>query len=338
MKLSRLHVIGSLVLTAILSVPAFATAPGANSALPGTVNYVEGNAAIGAQNLDAKSIGSTMLQTGESLTTEAGKAEILLTPGVFLRLDGNSSARMLSPSLTYTEVGLDRGRAMVEVAEILPQNDLRIREDGATTQLLKTGVYAFDAGQGTVRVFAGQAMVQDGDQQVKLKGGHEVFLNGSGKLKAGKFDRKAYASDELYRWSSLRSSYLAEANVDAARTYFVNGWYGPGWIGAGWYWDPWFGAYTFLPADGFFYSPFGWGFYSPLFVYRAPFLYGGGYFHHFGPAYRPGVVARGYLGHGYAGHAYAGHAYAGGGFHASAPRSFGGGFHGGFNGGIGARR
>ena len=53
----------------------------------------------------------------------------------------------------------------------------------------------------------------------------------------------------------------AEADADTARLY-VNG--GPGWYGAGWYWDPWFSAYTFIPGAGIFYSPFGWGFYSPV--------------------------------------------------------------------------
>jgi FecR protein len=334
MKLSRFQALGSLFLAAILSAPAFANTQGANSALPGTVNYVEGQTSIAGQTLDAQSIGSTTLQTGQSLTTQNGKAEILLTPGVFLRLDDNSSAKMLSPSLTNTEVGLNKGRAMVEVAEIHPQNDLRITEDGTSTRLLKTGLYGFDAESGQVRVFDGQALVQDGDQQVKVKGGHQVSLNTDQNLKAVKFDKGAYTGDELYRWSSLRSSYLAEANVDAARIYFVNGGYGPGWFGAGWYWDPWFSAYTFIPGNGIFYSPFGWGFYSPLVAYRAPFFYGGGYYRHFGPGYRPGVVVRGYAGPGVV------H-----GFRRAEPmrsgplaRSFGGGFHGGLRGGFGWRR
>ena len=43
--------------------------------------------------------------------------------------------------------------------------------------------------------------------------------------------------------------------------------------GLGWYWDPWLGAYTFVPAGGVFYGPFGWGFYSPIAVYRSPFFF-----------------------------------------------------------------
>jgi FecR protein len=295
MRLSRLKGIGVFILAAMLSAPAWATNTDANTALPGTLNYVEGQAAIGGQNLDAQSIGSTELQPGQTLTTESGKAEVLLTPGVFLRVGDNSSVRMISPSLTRTEVAVDQGQAMVEVSEIYKDNDIRIMQGNASTRILKTGLYAFDANQNEVRVFDGQARVFEGDQETTVKGGHEVALNAP-KLKARGFDKSDYEQSDLYRWSSLRSSYLAEANQNAARIYASNGWYGPGWIGAGWYWDPWFSTYTFIPADGIFYSPFGWGFYSPLFVYRAPAFYGGGFYHHFGPAYRPPFYTNGFRG------------------------------------------
>jgi len=110
-------------------------------------------------------------------------------------------------------------------------------------------------------------MVQEGDQQVKVKGGHEVNVANAGQLKSSKFDQAGYAQSDLYRFSNLRSQYLAEANVDAAGAYVG----GLGWYGAGWYWDPFFTAYTWIPGDGIFYSPFGWGFYSPLWVGYSPF-------------------------------------------------------------------
>jgi hypothetical protein len=99
---------------------------------------------------------------------------------------------------------------------------------------------------------------------------------------------------------------LAEADADSARLY-VNG--GAGWYGSGWYWDPDFEAYTFIPANGIFYSPFGWGFYSPIAIYGSPYFYGGFYGrpHHFSDLHGP-------YGHGFEPR---------GGFHE------GGGFHGG---------
>jgi hypothetical protein len=77
--------------------------------------------------------------------------------------------------------------------------------------------------------------------------------------------------------------------------YYANGWYGPGWWGPGWYWDPWFSGFTFLPGDGFFYSPFGWGFYSPLVAWRAPLVIGSGV-HHF-DGNRPVAIGHGFRNH-----------------------------------------
>jgi hypothetical protein len=329
-------VIAGLLLTALLSAaPAWAT----ETARPGSLNYVEGQVSVANQPADAKSIGSVELEPGQILATGAGKAELLLTPGVFFRVGDNSSARMISPNLTDTEVELLHGNALVEVTDLYRENDLRVIEDGKSTQLVKNGLYDFDADHDQLRVFDGQAVIQDGNKQVKVKGGHEVSFNDE-PLKSQKFDKKSFESSDLYRWTSLRSSYLAEANVDAARTYVVGG---PGWFGDGWYWDPWFSAYTFIPGDGIFYSPFGWGYYSPGFVWGAPFFYGGHYYHRFagdyrawGPGYhyglpyhygngvrygaRPAAGASASRG-GAASHGFSGGGFSGGGFHG------GGGFH-----------
>lgn len=276
MKLHQLGGVSGSILAALFfaafAAPAQAHEVSPEQAVPGTINYVEGAVSIGSQALNSKSIGSAELQTGESLRTEKGRAEILLTPGVFLRVGDNSSVKMMSSSLTDTEVSLNQGHAMVEVAEIHPENDIRVAAEGETATLLKTGLYDFDLGQQQLRVFDGKARVDYGDRQVDVKGGREVPLGTVDQVKARKFDKKSYYSDGLYRWSSLRSAYVAEANVNAAGLYAVNGWgpWGPGWWGFGWYWDPWFDCFTFIPGDGIFYSPFGWGFYAPWVVYRAP--------------------------------------------------------------------
>lgn len=292
MRLSWMRAFAGLFLAVVLSVPMWGDTRGANTALPGTLNYVEGQASMGTETLNSKSIGSAELQKGQTLTTDDGKAEMLLTPGVFLRLDSHSAVTMLSPSLTDTRVEVRQGRALLEVAELYQQNDIQILENGATTRVEKPGLYDFDAARNQVRVFDGKAVVRDGDRDVTLKGGREVSLNSATPFKAGKFDKKTYEASDLYRFSSLRSAYLAEANLDQARVYVAGYGFGPGWYGAGWYWNPWFGAYTFIPGDGIFYSPFGWGFYSPLVVYRAPFYWGGRYYRSFGPGYRAPAIAR----------------------------------------------
>jgi hypothetical protein len=286
-------------------------------ARPGAINYIEGQASIDGQTLAPSSVGLLELEKGQTLTTQAGKVEILLTPGIFLRLADNSSLKMISPELVNTEVELDKGRAMVEVVDIHKENNIRIDLNDVSTKLLNKGLYDFDATREQVRVFKGTAQVHANGQDIKLTGRRELTLNTGGKLKAQDYETLR-DEDDFFRWSALRSGYLSEAAVDQARVYIGPGpgWYGPGWIGAGWYWDRWFGAWTFLPADGIFYSPFGWGFYSPIFVYRSPFFYYGYWGHephHFGDFHAP-------YGHGFE---------PGGGFHGGGFRGNPGGGHGG---------
>jgi hypothetical protein len=326
----------SCFLAALLSLPAIGadTDNVRRTAVPGTLNYVEGQASIENQNLDPKDVGTATLQNGQVLETGNGKAEILLTPGVYLRVGSNSAVRMDSNGLADTRVSLQQGEAMMEVDELYGQNDLRVSQPGADTRVEQKGLYDFDASDQQIRVFDGKAAVTADDRKITVKKNHAVSL-ASAKIKATEFDKKEVTqNDDLYRWSSLRSEYLSEANADAAQRYYVNGWYGPGWWGPGWYWDPWYAGFTFLPASGYFYSPFGWGFYSPLMVWRSPYVVGRRYgYHHFDGS-RPVAIGHGFHDHavrsyrgGY-GASRTGGMRAGGGFHNSGGAHAGGGFGG----------
>ncbi len=323
MRLARWNMAVGFVLATLLSLPAVGADANNDrrTATPGTLNYVEGQASIGDQTLDSKSVGQAGLQDGQVLATVKGKAEILLTPGVYLRLGNNSSVKMVNTSLTNTQVRVEQGEAMLEVDQIYKENYIHVNQAGADTRVEKTGLYDFNAANNLIRVFDGKAVVAANDHSTTVKGGHEVNVSDNAKLKSQGFNKNdVRKDDDLYRWSSLRSEYLSQANVDAARLYYVNGAWGPGWWGPGWYWNPWFAGFTYLPGDGFFYSPFGWGFYSPIMVYRAPLVVARGY-HTFNGS-RPVAIGRGF-------HAHAVTAFHGapaGGFH-GAPA--GSGFHGG---------
>jgi len=315
-------------LTFVLSLATLsATAFGqnANPASPGTLNYIEGQASIEGRPLSSQSVGNTTLQAGQVLATANGKAEILLTPGIFLRLGNDSTVQMISPDLTHTEVRLEQGRANVEVDQIHPQNTILIDLKDGQTQLLKNGLYAFDATKSTVRVFDGKAALYPGaDLQanikpIDVKGGHQLALNGE-PLKPQGFNKDQAAADPFYKWSSLRSQYLGEANLNLAEQYAGYSGFYPGWYWAG---GPY--GYTWLPGDGLFWSPFGYGFYSPWYLYGGGFVYGGygrGFYGYRGgrPAgvYRGGQPVSGFRG-----------GAVGGGFHGGG----GGGFHGGGGGG-----
>jgi hypothetical protein len=238
-------------------------------ARPGTINYIEGQVTIDGHAVTAQKLGNSELSPGGVLATSQGKAEMLLTPGVFLRLDDQSAVRMVSPSLTDTRVDLLRGRAMLEVDLLEPENHLQMRDRGADIRIQKRGIYAFDADRPEVAVYDGKAAVQVNDKTVEVGKGKELPLDPPA-LKPQKFDR--HETDDLYAWSKLRSQYLADANASSAQTIVGNnpGW----WAGTGWYWNPWYSTWSFIPGSGYLYNPWGFGFYSPSYWgYYGPTIY-----------------------------------------------------------------
>jgi hypothetical protein len=292
------------------------------------VNYIQGQAFIDGRAISASTIGSAQVQPNQALTTENGKAEMLLTPGAFLRMGAGSSVRMISPDLAGMIVQVERGHAMIEADQVLDHSNLQVLEGAATIRIEKHGLYDFNATSNSVRVFDGKVVVTQGGRKVDVGEGHEVFLGGPSQLKSAKFDRNVLPADDLYQWSQWRSGFVAEANVGEAQAYAPGApYYGlSAWYGSGWYWNPWYGAYTFIPADGIFFSPFGWGFYSPLLVWRAPIRVYPGYGHSFvagfhygsgvGVAFHGGVVAHaGFAGRSYSGGFSRGFAGHGGGGH-----------------------
>jgi FecR protein len=279
-----------VLLLSLATLSASAFGQSANQARPGTLNYIEGQASIEGRQLSPNSVGNTELQTGQTLSTANGKAEILLTPGVFLRLGSDSTVEMVSPNLTSTEIKLETGRADVEVDQLYKQNNILVDLNNGQTQLLKNGLYAFDADNSTVRVFDGNADVftgQNSEHNVKpieVKGDRQLVLTGE-PVKPQRFDKNK-SQDDLYNWSSLRSQYLGEANINLASEYAGAPGFYPGWYWAG---GPF--GYTWLPGDGLFWSPFGYGFYSPYYIYGGGFIYGR-YGHGIYP-YRGGYAYRG---------------------------------------------
>ncbi len=271
------------------------------SARPGVINYIEGTAAMNGKRISGKVTGRTFLATNDTLSTENGKAEVLLTPGVFLRVGADSEIRMISPSLTKTVVEVVKGEAFVEAADLVKENDIEVLDHGATTKLLKPGLYDFTAtDQPVAAVILGKAEVEMGDRKVNLGKNHQTVLDSE--LKAEKFDSKKQSNtDDLYAWSKVRDEYEAASSFSTAKTALLSSTNGGGWgsgygygsfgygsgygmgygmgYGPGWAWNPAFSSWGWLPGDGAFFSPFGYGYFSPGVVAYAPVAYlpvGGG--------------------------------------------------------------
>jgi hypothetical protein len=291
---------------------------------PGTINYVEGQVSLSGQQLNPHSIGAAALNPGQVLDTGNGYAEVLLTPGAFLRVGPNSEVRMLSVGLANTSAELVRGAGILEADQMIKGTDLTVTMNGATTHIEKNGLYDFDAAQQAVMVLNGKAKIQEPAGMQTLTKNKEVLLASRRPLKKRDVNENAVKAEPLYVWSKARSEDEAQASLSAARNAEAYVATEPGW-----FWDPAWGFYGFWPADAMLYSPFGWGFYSPAFfgygfypgfAYHSGFLYG-----HPVRLYRRvgGINARvgAYRSGGFA-HPMISGGFHGGGFH-------GGGFHGG---------
>jgi hypothetical protein len=268
----------------------------------GVIQYVEGRAFLGDKPVDVKFGQFPDIKENQEFRTEDGRAEVLLTPGVFLRIGENSSIRMLSTKLVNTRVEVLSGSAVIESNEIPKDNAIELVYKKDSIQLQKQGLYRLDSEPARFEVFEGEAVVTDPSGQLTLRGGKQTKLGGV--LMAESFDRKADDQDALYRWSDRRASYVAQANVASAAStgngyaggsgYGYGGGYGygsgfgglgygfggsgydPAFMG-GWMFNPMFGMYTYMPYNGFGYSPFGYTYYSPYTVGYAPTYGGSGY-------------------------------------------------------------
>ena len=232
------------------------------SARSGAIHHVEGRALIDGDLIRTEFAEFPNLAENSVLQTERGRVEMLLTPGVIVRTGEDTSVRMIANQLSDTRLEMLGGSALIEVMEILQDNAITFYSNGASIELLKEGLYRIDSGTAQLRVYKGKARVISGDQVLTAKKGKLVDLGGV--LVASKFNTKE--GDSLYRWSSRRSSYIAMANLSAARSLRNSG---VPWSMSAWRWNPYFGMFTFIPASGSYFSPFGYYYWSPARVMRA---------------------------------------------------------------------
>ncbi len=246
----------SLTAAAFSLVVASANAQSVISAKAGLVHYTEGKVFVADKQVENKIGDFTEMKAGEVLQTAEGRAEVLLTPGVFLRVGENSAFKLVSNKLEDIRIDLTQGSAIIEAGEVNKYDSIVLTAGAATINFEKRGLFRIDSDPAALRVFDGEAIVAVGGQQMKIKEGKMTSLNGV--LLAEKFSKEW--SDPLQRWAGRRAGYLASANLSAAKSILDSG---SGWRTSGWYFNPYFGYFTFIPAFGNYYSPFGYYYYTP---------------------------------------------------------------------------
>lgn len=244
----------------------------------GTVHYFEGDVSIDGTKLVSQTGRFSDLKEQSTLQTAQGRAEILLTPGVLLRVGENTSVKMIDSRLMSTRVELLSGTAMVEdmeSGETVKDPPVTIVYKDFSAQPVKFGLFEMTSDPGQVKVFKGEARVFGNGATENVKDGNLVNLGTT--MASAKFDAKN--GDDLYFWSRDRSAYLSAGNMASARTMASSGYgngYGNGysyagwdpnvWRGfnGGWYYNSYMGMYSYIPFAGSMYDPFGYGYYNPV--------------------------------------------------------------------------
>jgi hypothetical protein len=221
----------------------------------------------------------TQLRDGDRLSTDAdSRAEILLNPGSYLRLDEKSEVRAVSTSFSETRFELIKGSAIVEVGQVDKKAPIELVTPNGTLSLAKDSLVRVDAKTAATWVAVRQGEIFLGTREValanegkaKIKRGKLVRLTGGNTLaEIAKIDKDA--ADSFDAWSFGRAQTLVAANLSSLRRNSL--------LSGGWYYDPFFGCYTFVPYRGYLVSPYGFGFfrsYADCYWYNP--YYRGGYY------------------------------------------------------------
>lgn len=254
----------------LLAGAAVCSAQSITTARSGTLHYFDGDVSIDGNQIQQQKGTFPQIKEQGVLRTGLGRAEVLLTPGVFLRVGENSSIRMIDERLISTRVEILGGTAMVESDDprmSVKDSPVTFIYSSYEIQPLKHGLMEISADPAQVKVFKGEAQVVAGESRVAVGEGHLAPLSAA--LETEKFSDKT--GDDLYVWTRDRSESLAAANVNSAQSlmagtgygYANSGIYGNSPWQGGWYFNPYYDMFTMVPATGAFWNPFGYGFFSP---------------------------------------------------------------------------
>jgi hypothetical protein len=149
----------------LAAVIALATPVGAQSVIStrsGIVHFFEGSVYLGDQPLEPHLGKFPSLAQGATLRTEAGRAEVLLTPGVFLRMGERSAVLMVDNELADTQVELQTGSVILDSGEPNPDTSVTLIYKDWKIHPLQQGVYRIDSDPPRLWVRQGQAEVSAG--------------------------------------------------------------------------------------------------------------------------------------------------------------------------------
>ena len=236
------------------------------SAKAGGINAITGGASVhGKGESDWQQLSITDdLNSGDRVRTSYdGRVEILLNPGSYLRVGGNSEVELSDNTLSNLEVRLLRGTAIVEATGV---DDLELNISISTPHtklaIVRQGLYRLNVvPEDATELIVRKGRVILSDSHTKVKGGNKVVFSATAVsvAKLTKEEKKATEKQDMDVWSKERAQTLAKANSRITNRMLTSALSSFGGFDSSrrslgfWFYNSRLGCYTFLP---FFY---GWG-------------------------------------------------------------------------------
>jgi hypothetical protein len=176
----------------------------------GLIYFFEGKVFLGDEQLQQRFGRFPEIPDGLVLRTDLGRAEVLLTPGVFLRLDENSAVRMVSASLSDTRIELLRGSAILEGSHEAANPPDTIIYKNWQVQVQQDSVARIDSEPPQVRVYSGTATASAGGESPLAPVRRGEVLPFASVLVAEPAPNPA--TDAFNLWAMNRSSIVSEDN------------------------------------------------------------------------------------------------------------------------------
>jgi hypothetical protein len=251
------------------------------SAKAGGINAVTGEAGVhGKGDSDWQQLMITDdLKSGDRVrTANDGRVEILLNPGSYLRVGGNSEVELSDNSLANIEVRLLRGTAIVEAAGADGvELNINISTPHTKLAIVRHGLYRLNVipGDATELIVRKGRVILSDASQTKVKGGNKVVFSSTNVSVAKLTKEEKKRQEEIDEWSKQRAETLAKANrritdrmLNSAFAAYNDPWRDPWRFGRGfgiWFYNPVLGCSTFIPWYYGWRSPYGSSYSTPVY-------------------------------------------------------------------------
>ena len=180
----------------------------------GIVHFFQGAVYLDDQPLQSHPGKFSSVPKGGMLRTAEGQAEVLLTPGVFVRIGERSTIRMVDNELSHTRVELVAGSAVVDSGQPGSGNSVTLICRKWSIRFLDQGIYRIDSDPPRLWVLEGKAEVSADDHEGAVSVGPGMDMPFAQVLVPQRFIDSP--SDALSNWAEGRRQSITADNTIAA--------------------------------------------------------------------------------------------------------------------------